>query len=151
MCTAQHFGGYVMEVWDGIIHCIPLFLYLVELHTLMFPTSAALLLESIRENGSLLRYLYHCGKYSPVFHSCDVTRLNAYGERNKFLPKLLGTHVRTSSEDDVRLSLFPSLFSIAKQASRMGTNFLFLGLLMCTCSNGLNERVRGEKRSSLGS
>jgi hypothetical protein len=49
-----HVGGYVMEVWDGSIDCIPQFLYLVELHTLMFPTSAAMLLESIRENGSWL-------------------------------------------------------------------------------------------------
>jgi hypothetical protein len=89
-----HFGGYVMEVWDGSIDCIPQFLYLVELHTLMFPASAALLLESIRVNGSLLSIVRW--KYSPVFYSCDVTRLNAYGERNKFLPKLLGTHVRTS-------------------------------------------------------
>jgi hypothetical protein len=147
-----HLGGYLLvdAVWDGIIDCIPQFLYLVELSTGTPPKSAALLLESIRENGSLVSIPKW--QYASAFNSCDVTRLSAYGKRNEFLPKLLGrTHLCTSSDEDERLSLFPSLFSVAKQTGRMGPNFLLLGLLTCTCSNTSNKRVRGDKRSSFQS
>jgi hypothetical protein len=72
-------------------------------------------------------------KNSSAFNSFDLIRLCAYGRRNESLPNLLGP-----SLGDKGLFLFPSLCSATRHLSRMGANFVLMGLLHGNHRIGVN-------------
>jgi hypothetical protein len=110
-----------VAVWHALVTCLPFLVHLKELQTGTVPNEfAALLLDSLRQNGSL--HTMTNWKYSYAFNSFDLTRLCAYGHRNESLPNLLGPFLGDK---------FPSVCAAARHQSHMGVNFAFMGVLHC--------------------
>jgi hypothetical protein len=132
--------GYA--VWHTVVECIPCLLYVKQLDIGPVPNwSAALLLDSMRQNGSWLS-LYHEWNYRP-FNSYDLARLHAYRKRNKCLPIFLETPCRASRKEDRRLSLLPTLFTVAGHTGKLCAKFILSGLFSSGCSIGPDK---GSKR-----
>jgi hypothetical protein len=106
--------------------------------------SSSGLLEAIRQNGSLQSVaLVHGDKDTSVFDASKTAKVQAYMERNINLPKLLALPV-SEGDNEIMANFhrFPALFSVAKQAPRTATNFLFLGLLSIPSKQSDRLRTR---------
>jgi hypothetical protein len=80
-------------------------------------------LKAIRHNGSLHSFSLH--EEFRLDENWWLERISFYCKRNKELPHLLGP----LNQQDRKLTLFPSLFAVARPATRTATNAVFLGLL----------------------
>jgi hypothetical protein len=121
--------GHRNAAWHALALCIPFLVHLKELQTGIVFSCAGVLLDALRQNGSL--HIMYSWENSSAFNSFDLIRLCAYGRRNESLPNLLGP-----SLGDKGLFLFPSLCSATRHLSRMGANFALMGLLHCNHSIG---------------
>jgi hypothetical protein len=83
-------------------------------------------LRAVRHNGGFHSFSLH--EEFRLDENWWLERISCCCRKNQELPHLLGS----LNQQDRRLTLYPSLFAVARPATRTAPNTVFLGLLACS-------------------
>jgi hypothetical protein len=98
--------------------------------------NARVLLASLRQNGSLQSAAVY-GRWDTIFNALESQYVSAYGRRNACIASLIADTSASrrapsadagARPDDRSVALLPSLFQVAKQATRYAPNNILIGL-----------------------
>ena len=117
--------------WDALNRCLPKLVYLKELYIAGLEggdVSSRGFLDALRKNGSLQHVVITQANF---FNEAEACLVQSYCKRNEAIPSLVAKVQldKDGDDDETDILLFPTIFQLAKQATRTAPNSILVGLL----------------------